>query len=330
MSRYQAGGNQCAFIYESGAYANESGNAQWIGQVQSCNIDDQENVQQVRYQGNNTRNINQHIPLARDVDVTINYYPQDWKMLGLALGSVVDGGSPSPYTHTLKELNGDAVGYHTSGALNPFPSITIEDVKRGPGTNQNYKRTVRGATINSWKLSWSQGEILECEMNLMAQSVTFTSGAPSSVTPATTRPHIWKDVTLSAPSGTNHITMSEGSFEVSNGLERKHYQNGSREASVPALGGRNYTIETTSDLTSETHRDLYHQYYKGGSTFNSIMIVDADGTGSRDVTLTLSGCAITKMDSPSEIEGVNQVDMTIIPEQVTGVVNDTIELYNAW
>ena len=64
---------------------------------------------------------------------------------------------------------------------------------------------------------------------------------------------------------------------------------------------------------------LYRNFYKGGSTFNVTLDLNADNlTGSQHTTYIMSGCYITDMSTPSELEGVSESSITIRPQSVTG------------
>ena len=56
----------------------------------------------------------------RDVTGTLSFFPQDWKFLAFTLGSNVDAGAPSPFTHTMSETNSADGNAFTSGVFCPF------------------------------------------------------------------------------------------------------------------------------------------------------------------------------------------------------------------
>src|SRR3990167_3539006 len=104
MSRFIGDSNKVLFKYESGTYASASGTGQWIGLVQDHSIDENENTVSLRYLGGGDRNVQAFTDGPREVEGTFTFFPQDWKFLMFALGSNVDAGSPSPYSHTISEV----------------------------------------------------------------------------------------------------------------------------------------------------------------------------------------------------------------------------------
>ena len=329
MARYIADQNQVSFKYESGTYATPSGGNHWVGDVQSHVVDDQMGVIAVRYAGTGDRNVSTFIDGPQDVRGTITYFPNDWKMLMFALGSNVDAGSPSPYTHTLSEVNSASGNAFTSGALNPFISFTMVDEQKGAATGQNFIRTVNGCMVDNISVSASQGEIVNVEVEYVGQVQTYTSGALATVTDPATVPFLWDQVVVYKPSGTALDAVKDMSFSVNNNLQAPHYVNGSRVVSVPFPQSRDYELTLTVDATSEKTKEFYDENLIGGSTFNMMIEINAS-TGSRDAFIVLSGCKMMDMEAPSAVEGVNEQTLTIRPQTASVVVNDTIELYNPW
>lgn len=333
MAREIADQNATALFYCSGTYAVASGAAQWIGLVQNHEPDETLNSTSVRYTGGGNRNTQQWVDGGRAVEGTITYHPQDWKLLGFALGSIVDSGSPSPFQHDLAELDSDGSYAFTSGTFNEFANFNIEDSHKVPGTGLNNIRTIRGCIVNDWSMSWDQGGIIEAEAGYMAQDVVFSSGAPSALTPVTTRPYVWRDVKVFLPSGTLIQSLSTGTFSIANNLNGDTYYNNGSDVRQPMIPeNRDYTLELTKHADSTWSKPLYEQYFKGGSEFNVLLEVTeaAAGAGSRDMFITLSGCRVDPMAGPSPMEGTNEQTLTIKPKTASVIVHDLIELYNPY
>ena len=88
-----------SFRYESGTYAVPSGVNTWIGLVTDHSVDEDMGVIPVRYAGTNSRLTQQFLDGPQTFTNSITFHPQNFRMLKFVLGSCVDGGSPSPYTH---------------------------------------------------------------------------------------------------------------------------------------------------------------------------------------------------------------------------------------
>lgn len=330
MARGEADKNAVCFFYESGTYANVSGNAQWIGQVQSHEPDEDLNIEYTRYMGgNNDRNFDQAVSLVTDAGGKLVMYPQDFKFLALTLGSNVDGGSPSPYTHTISEVNSNNGNYATSGAINPFLSFQIEDAHVMQGTGLNVVRTAVGCVVDKYSLKWEKRGFITNEIEYIAQAINFSSGAASTPTDPATKPFLARQVKFYAPSGTLIAGVNDGEFFIENNAERSNYSNGSAVTQAPLVTERNYGLNLNLDEMSEHAKTIYTSYFKGGSAFNATIEI-TDSTGSRDAFIFLSGCSLRNHELPSKSEGINEHTLTIVPQSATALINDAIFQYNAW
>lgn len=333
MARYVGDQFKLLMKYESGLYANASGTGQWVGLVQEHNITENINTQTVRYAGTLTRDVGMFQDTTLDFTGKLKLYPQDWKLFALAMGSVTDAsGTGVPYTHTISAINSNAGNAFTSGVMNPFWSFTIEESVAVPGTGLNKVKTANGCVIDTFEFSWGQGKICEVNVDYIAQNVAFSSGAATAVTAATTRPFVQSDVKLHVPSGTVIAEMRDGSFKLMNNMDPPHYTNGSKVIEAPIPGNRDYELAIQPDAASERFKTWYDQYFRGGSTFNALLVIDTIevGIGSRDMILTMSGCKITNMEDPNKPTGVIQDKITITPGVVTAIGHDLIVKYTPW
>ncbi len=331
MGIFLADQNAVVFQFESGTYAEPSGNGKWIGLVTDHTPTDEENIQQIRYTGTNNRNVGIQINTAKDYEGTITFHPQSFKMFGFGLGSVVDSGSPSPYAHVLSELNSGSTYAFTSGTNTNFPSITIVDSKKSPnGDGFHQVRSYKGAVINSLSFTASQGEPVVSELNYMAQNLALGSkltDIPSIDDEDTTRPYIWSDVQMHLPSGTKIKEVTELSWSLNNNLERRHYDNGSKVVDNLTPINRDYELTLTLDANSTWGKTLYETYWQGGSSFNT-MIEAVISAGSEQGFFIMSGCKVTAFESPSPAEGINEYSVTITPTNCIINTDDLIEKHN--
>ena len=334
MAGYNADGNKVAFITESGTYGVVSGTGVWPGLVTSHDLTTELNVEPIRYEGSADRNVDIFVNGGEDHEGSLTLHPQDFRFLAYALGSVVDAGSPSPYTHSIKEADSADVWVGTSGALCPFASFTLEDSQTTQNVSDgtSFIRTLNGCMVNTYNLSIDEGGIAEVSVDYISQSNTFSSGIATTITANTSRPFLWQDVTLSLPSGTALLGVKSVGLTINNNLERRHYMNGSVVTDVPVPLNRDYELTATLDGTSEQTKALYDQYFRGGSTFNCILeINDASaGAGSRTMMATFSGCRLFPLDAMGANEGTNEQELTIVPKSCSVEVTDLIQKYAPW
>lgn len=319
MARYQADQNKVGGLHESGTYAQYGGNgsAFWIGMVQNHEVSDDEGLIEHRYLGTATRNFDSFIQGPINVTGTLEYNPQDMRILFWTIGSTYTLSGTTTHITTATEVDTDVrqSGF-TSGTLNPPMSFAIDDSKQSAGTGRNFNRRIRGVVPNVTTLELNQGEKAMITVDYVAQSLEHSSGTTTTFAEITRRPYLWSDSLLTI-AGSNITTAKSISFAVDQGREMAHYVNGSRVAESPTQGNRNYTVELTMDWEGTQADMLYREFYKGGSKFNMTLSLNADSTaGSQHATFFMSGCFITSTGVPSPLEGVNEATLTIRPETV--------------
>ena len=318
--KYLGDQNRTCFQYESGTYANTSGTRQWIGLVQEHSLEPNTNVIQIRYQGSTDRNVDDFADGNKEWDGNFTYYPQDWKFLGFAIGSIQD----LTGSHIFTETNTDD---RVQATNNQLYSFTVEDSKNLGTAGNNFIRTAIGCTVDNYTINATQGELVSCDCSYVAQNATMTSGAIVALAPTTTKPYVFDNVKLSIPSGTLVGNAKDVSFSVNNNLEKGFYLNGSRTLSEVLPMNRDYECSATLDMDNANAKTLYESYYIAGSTFNSMMTIW--GTAG-SLTIVMSGCKMTDMPIPSPLEGTQEQSLTFVPKNVYVTAYDSISKYNAW
>jgi len=275
-----------------------------------------------------------------DVTGTLSFHPHDMRLLFYAIGSIVEvsGATATTCTHAVSEVNSDVWQSPFTSGTNTHPapmSFTLEDSKQSTGTGRNFIRTVNGAVINTVALTLTQGEKATIDIDYIGQTLVFSSGTTTTLVNSGTQaltPYMWEDSLLTL-AGSTMDTAKDIKFEVNNNVTAPHYVNGSRCIGTPYLGVKDYTLSVTMDLDGQDAAWLYNQYYKGGSSFNGNLDMNADITdvGSKHTALILSGCRIISMDNPSTAD-VDTIETTIEirPQTVAGSSWDSTHKYNPW
>ncbi len=332
MANFLADQNTVLFRFESGTYAVPSGlSGNWLGLVQSHEPEDSENVQEIRFVGTTNRNIGMFVQGTKDYTGTISFYPQDFKMLGFTLGSVLDVSGTTASVHRISELNSDGKSAYLAGSLNTYPSFTIHDFKKssaGDGFQQT--RQYIGCIVDSYNLKASEGNPIECEVSYKAQALTIGSKT-TDIIPIkdqdTSRPYLWSDLLLHIPSGTAMNEVKEVSLTINNNLETRHYENGSLVAATHIPTNREYEVEVTMDANSTWGKTLYENYWQGGSTFNASLMI-SQNAATEYMFVTMSGCKMTAFSAPSPNEGVDEYNFTFKPQMIATVGSDQVSFYN--
>lgn len=331
MAYYVGDQNQVVLFYESGTYASSAGTATWIGMVQSHTPKEDENVTTIRYAGAGTRNVSDFYNGGTSFGGTLEYYPQDWRFLKFALGSCVDTlpGSPTNLIalHAIRETNSNDETLEIPNQ--PLPSFTIEDAQAGTVAGSNFIRTINGGIVDTMDIEFNEGEPVKVTVDYIGQSVTFSSGAASSVTASTDTPYLWSHTQLEIPSGTTINNVKSVKMTLKNNIDARYYLDGTKNIGKPIPVNRDYEVSLDLTADEDQTKTFYNNYYLNGTAFNA-MLKSVVTTGSQQIFIIMSGCRITAMDAPSKIEGVNEQSITIVPKSVAINVNDEIEKYNLW
>ena len=347
MARFVGDTNKIVGIHESGTYGVQeagangaAGSTFWIGQVTENTIDDNENYSADRHMGTGKRTYSSMEQGPKDVTGTLSYHPHDMRLFFYAIGSIVEvsGATASTCTHAVTEVNSDVwQSPFTSGTdTHPAPmSFTIEDSKQSVGTGRNFIRTLNGTVNNTATLTLSQSEKATMDIDYIAQDSPFTSGTTTTLVDSGTQalvPYMWDDCLLTL-AGSVMDTAKEISLEVNTNMKAPHYINGSRVIGVPYAGAKDYTLNVTMDLDGQDAAWLYEKYYRGGSSFNGTLDMNADITavGSKHTNIVMSGCHVTSMDNPSSADAdTTETTIEIRPETVAGSVWDRTAYYLPW
>ena len=337
MVRFKQDQNRVIAQFESGTYGVTSGNGVWIGQVMEHSMEDIEGFIEARYLGAGNRSYSQLVQGPRDVTGTLTYAVQDMRLIFYAIGSVASSQSALTGNHRASQINtGSWLNAFASGTgqFNSPTSFTIEDSKYQPITDRNSIRTIKGCIINNASLKLSQGEKVMVDLTYIGQNVIYTSGtrvATTNTAMSGNTPYLWNNATLTL-AGSVLNTVKEITLEIANNLEGPHYINGSRVIASPFVGNRDVTLSIISDFDSDTGAMLYENLYKGGSSFNTTLDLNADitTTGSQHTSFVLSGCKITAFDLPSSSEGISESTLTIRPQNISATEYSIGSTYLAW
>ena len=316
--------NKLSLIHESGTYGNTSGTEWYVGMIQEHTPTENVNVIPIRYQGSNDRNVDTFVDGNLDYTGTFNFFPQDMRFLGLAIGSTFE--TTAAGSHVISEVNNNVSSYNIPNQS--LSSFTLKDYKISNTTGSNFIRQYGGCLVNSLTLTATQGDIVNCEVGYIAQSSTFSSGANIGISGTlTTRPYMFSDVSLQIPSGTAIDNVTELSLSINNNIEPGHFLTGSRQIKEGLPLNRDYEMTTTMIMDNVNAKTFYDSYFIAGSEFNCLLKMQGT-TGS--AYIIMSGCKLTDMSIPSPLDSVQENTMTIIPQHISASIHDAVVDYLAW
>jgi len=321
------------------------------GLVQSINPTETNNLIKVRTMGG-TRDYSNIIPGKFQISGSFDYMIQNGAFMRQAFGedtattATIDSG---PKFHTGATSYRHVMGSAASPAADSFPSFTLEftdyestDIS---AATTNLKRKYTGCRVNNFTISGSVDEPVKAAVDWMAQGVTVSTGAPTSVAAMTTDPFVFYQGAVYATSGAvtaytalynlsaNEIAeVNSFSFGINNNLEAIWYISGTTATTQTLRGlksllvkGRDYTGSLGLHFKNKT---MYQRFLgsntatAGGSTLNKYNIVldfarsGYPGSSPKAATddwfrLVLASCAFDTINIPGSPEDVVSQDIDL-------------------
>jgi|ETNvirnome_2_300_1030623.scaffolds.fasta_scaffold00052_10 hypothetical protein len=272
-----------------------------------------------------------------DVSGTINCEPIDFTFLQYGVGNIQTSAGTGPGGENESELvELPNVGYSDGTYL---PTIKLELGAKALSNHQ--EKTINGVVFNSWTLSGTNGEKLQC-------TIDFTG---STVTRGTTIE------TYSAPSGTsftfingsfkwNAETLTVTDFSITCDLNPTYPREVfNRFGKLPTLGVRRYTWSATilmhydntantvssNELLSEFFGDTNSPDSSGNPTGRALVVTVSEGSSSGDKVLTLqfANAFITSWSENPSLEG-GQVPITVSGIALAGTTEGSDVIPVTW
>ena len=207
-------------------------------------------------------------------------------------GSVVTAGA-GPYTHTLTEGTSSAsIGKSFTAQVNmPFHPA---------GTNQSL--TISGGKVPKWKISAAVDEMVTCELDIWAASMTTGTALATAVYTASAANFAW--VHGVATIGGSAIDLISFDVEVDQGynLDRRQIR-GNAAAKEPTPGPLEISWSAEADFDSLTQWNRVHA--TAVASLSAQIILTATN-GADLLTLTLPACRFDELSFGGDLGGLTQ------------------------
>jgi len=340
-----------------------------FGLVQSINPTETNNLIKIRTLGGN-RDYSNIVPGKFEISGSFEYYLQDGIFLRQAFGedtassATIDSG---PKFHTGNATTGFAY-FHTLGsAASPeadnFPSFCMEFADEedtgAMSTTNNLKRVYDGCRVNTLGLSGTIDEPLRINCDFIAQGVTVSTAAATSVTDLTKDPYIFYQGIVTATSGNvvgdtvvlaaDQIAEVNGfDFNINNNLEAIWYISGTTSTHQTLRGlkklivkGRDYDANLNLHFST---REMY-QRFLGSNTatedqatlskyqiaLDFVRVGDVGGvkTESDDfIRIVLGSCAFNSINIPGAPEDIVSQTLDLSVEHAKCYIVDSNSNYS--
>ena len=291
------------------------------GEVVGLNVDVRPNFslswQEILTAGQDTRGTLGRKVGKRKYPYNLNFTPVNWRWLKYLM-SVEDSS------------DGDAK-IHTFSLANTVNTFKAEWAKRH--TN-NIVYTMTGNFIKSATISWNKptGEGSEGFVRVSAECVARNNSKGTSVTTlsdVTKDPFQFRMVKV-VINGTEITEVNNGEMNINNGIDENDsiYSNATHDELIGSPIPKVFRL--TGRFNINVSDDSLFQLWDAGTEVsgeNSITF-DRDGTGNDQIKFTFKGFYLNNPVEPTNLEGVNNVDLNWVADEFDSVVaRDDIETY---
>lgn len=247
---------------------------------------------------------------------TMTFHPTNWKFLRYcAHGSVTNTGT--------------APTVHTFTATDTVKSFTLEWAKRA---TTDHVITLTGCTITNCTIRFTKGfgateGFITVVANCLAKS--GSAGTSTTTVSADTDDAFQFRMVKLTYSGSEVTEVNSGEINIDNGIteEDSRYCNSTLDQAIgePIPTVRRYTCRFNINQSDDTYYDDWHDQVVVPST-NTLELIRGTGPAD-DVTFTFTGLYVQTAVSPTNIEGVNNVDVVGTITSVAIVANDALTDY---
>ena len=301
MTEYMLGKReQVGWVEEDGGYGTLSSNTMSAdGFIPGKNIrvtpNFSKNFQEILSAGADNREIEDYEEGPESLAFTISFNPTNWKFLKYcAHGTVTNTDSGSYYTHTFTKAD-------------EVKSFTMEWAKRS-GTH--HVITLTGCVVKSWTVRFSSGtedSMAEVTCNCVAKSAT-TGTSVTTLSAPTEDAFQFRHAKLTW-SGSEVTEVKSGEFTCSNGIDDNdsRYANASLDKSIgePIPKVLRYNFRFNIHQKDDTYFDDWNAATAVGST-NKLELIRGSND---DLVITFSNTYVDNAVSPTNIEGITNVDV---------------------
>lgn len=276
---------------------------------------DAQNWVEIRSAGSDSINVDERELGPKTAGGTLSFAPQDWRWLKFVLcdgsSDVSDSDQTTYYQHTF------------TNAVD-IASFTLE---RAMQHTTDHVLTYEGCQANSASISFDSGAgaggaLIKVTMDVIAEDVNPGTSVTSLSTP-TTAAFQFRNVKLTL--NNSEITeLKGGTITIENNLNDARYANYTlnrfKGESAPQL--RRFSGTFRINIKDDTYFDLWDTE----DAISNCSIVFQRGTNDK-ATLTFTDFKMESTPDPTNLDGINEVTINWVAEDITVVTQDQISAY---
>lgn len=273
--------------------------------------------QEVLTAGADSRDIDSMEKGPESYRFTLTFNPTNWKFIRYCAHRTVTNTSTAPTTHTF------------SATSDSVKSFTLEWAKRS-GTD--HVITLTGCIITNWIIRFAKGAgASDGFVTVVAECLGKSAVAGSSVTnvSANTDDAFQFRMAKLTYAGSEVVEVNSGEITCNNGIDEQdsRYCNSSLDQAIgePIPKVRRYTCRFNINQKDDTYHDDFEDQVVVPST-NKLELIRGTGPAD-DIVFTFTSEYLQSATSPTNLEGVTNVDVVGTIKSVAIVARDALTDY---
>ncbi len=284
-----------------------------VGKNTTIEPDFSKNWQEILTAGVDSRDMDSMEKGPESYRFTLSFNPTNWKFLRYCAHGTVSNTSTGPTVHTFT-------------ATDVVKSFTLEWAKRGA---TDHVITLTGCIITNLAISFAKGlGATEGFVTVIAECLAKSASAGTSTTTvsANTDDAFQFRMAKLTYAGNEITEVNSGELTIDNGIDEldSRYANSTLDQAIgePIPKVRRYTCRFNINQSDDTFYDDWNDQVVVPST-NTLELIRGSGPAD-DITFTFTDLYVQSATSPTNIEGVTNVDMVGTIKSVAIVANDAL------
>jgi len=290
-----------------------------VGKNTTIEPDFSKNWQEVLGAGVSSRDIDSMEKGPESYRFTLTFNPTNWKFIRYCAHGAVTNTNTAPTVHTFT-------------ATDVVKSFTLEWAKRQSAAGTDHVITLTGCIITNWAINFSKGlGATEGFVTVVAEVLAKSASPGTSTTTvaANTDDAFQFRMAKFTYAGSEVTEVNNGELTCDNGIDENdsRYANSTLDQAIgePIPKIRRYTCRFNINQKDDTYYDDWNDQVVVPST-NTLVLTRGAGPAD-DITFTFTDLYLQSATSPTNIEGVTNVDLVGAIKSVAIVANDALTDY---
>ena len=284
-----------------------------VGKNVSIEPDFSKNWQEILTAGTDSRDIDSMEKGPESYRFTLTFYPTNWKFIRYGAHGTVTNTSSNPTVHTFT-------------AIDTVKSFTLEWAKRGA---TDHVITLTGCIITKWTMSFAKGlGATEGFITVVAECLAKSASAGTNTTSISVNTDDAFQFRMAklTYAGSEVVEVNNGELSCDNGIDENdsRYCNATLDQAIgePIPKVRRYTCRFNINQKDDTYYDDWNDQVVVPST-NKLELIRGTGPAD-DITFTFTSLYLQAATSPSNIEGITNVDLVGTIKSISIVARDAL------